>query len=163
MDSYNQREQSWVEQLFARLQVRYGNRWSRLWEGIDPEAIKADWENVLGRLYLRRPEAISFGLDHLPEMPPTSEQFLTLCLRSPGAALALPPPSGKPSPAVMGRVNAALKSANGKADRGSEAHYCASRLRTFQARHGRPLGMAQKAMLQACELQLNGGVAPDQT
>ena len=71
---------SWVERLFARMAVRYGTGWTMLWTGIDPEAVKADWAEVLDRM---QPESLSYALGFLPERPPTATQFLEICRRAP--------------------------------------------------------------------------------
>jgi len=86
---------SWIEELFARLAVRYGSAWIRLWEGIDPGAVRADWAEELDGL--SRP-SIAHGLRHLPpDRPPTVGQFLALCLRAPDRPPALPAPKGDPA------------------------------------------------------------------
>lgn len=70
---------SWVDSLFARLSVRYGAAWLRMWEGIDIAAVKADWAKELGE-FATTPDAIAYGLDHLPtERPPNVSQFRVLC------------------------------------------------------------------------------------
>ena len=85
---------AWVRSLFARLQVRYGDSWTRKWEGVDMAAVEADWAEELGG-FVNAPDAIKYGLAHLPrDWPPTAGQFATLCLRRPDAAvLALPAPT----------------------------------------------------------------------
>lgn len=97
---------SWVDRIHARLLVRYGAAWLRMWEGIDPEAVKADWAEVLRGASTR---AILHALDHLhPERPPTAAQFAELCGRCPAAPqLALPaPPADRQRVAeVMARVS----------------------------------------------------------
>lgn len=139
----------WVERLFARLQVRYGNRWTRMWEGIDPEAIKADWRQELGSLYMRHPEAISYGLEHLPENPPTSDQFKALCVRAPDNVVRLPPPKSVNKGFAAGIARQLMLAR--KAVTQSQTAYCASRLRTWSQRHGQPTTHAQREMLAACE------------
>lgn len=87
---------AWVEKLFARFLVRYGVAWTRMWEGIDPEAVMADWSEELGGLQ-DRPEALKYALDYLPvDKPPTVQQFKAICNRAPDAA---PPPQLAPPPA----------------------------------------------------------------
>jgi hypothetical protein len=143
--------QPWVERLFFRLQVRYGARWSRMWEDIDPLAIKADWEECLGNLYLRHPEALVYGLEHLPENPPTSDQFRAICLRAPDNTPRLPPPNSKGNRELMDEVRRMMVESSKEKDAMTPAAYCAMRLR----RHDR-LGPAQRAMLESCETMLLG-------
>ncbi len=87
---------SWVDSLFARLQVRYGAAWNRMWEGVDIAAVKTDWATELAG-YANRPEAIKHGLEHLPvDFPPNVKQFAALCRNAPEPLppmLPLPPVS----------------------------------------------------------------------
>lgn len=89
---------SWVDSLFARLQVRYGASWGRMWEGLDIAAVKSDWAAELAG-YANRPEAIKHGLNHLPvDFPPNVKQFALLCRGAPVAMapkLAAPPVSAQ--------------------------------------------------------------------
>lgn len=140
----------WVERLFARLQVRYGARWTRLWEGIDPDAVREDWRDQLWRIFDRNPQAIVYALDRLPaDNPPTSAQFLALCMQAPASQQALPPPASAPpdkafAAAVAERIAAAKPPA-----RQSPSAELAERLSTFEARTGQPLSAAQRSMLRA--------------
>jgi hypothetical protein len=144
----------WVERLFARLQVRYGNRWTRMWEGINPEAIKADWEQELGALYMRHPEALVYGLEHLPENPPTSDQFKAVCLRAPNNVPALPPP--KVSAPGLAKKIAEQLATSGRPVGMSHAAYCAARLRTWKDRNGKKMTAAQRDVMTACEAMTAG-------
>lgn len=85
---------SWVESIFARLSVRYGSAWLRLWEGIDIAAVKADWADCLSGL---SGDSIKHALQHLPaDKPPTVAQFKALCVSRPEAAVPqLPAPIAK--------------------------------------------------------------------
>jgi hypothetical protein len=70
-----------VDQIFARLLVRYGAAWIRMWDDIDMEAVKADWAEVLGNCSR---ESIHHALDHLPDgRPPNAMQFRDLCAAAP--------------------------------------------------------------------------------
>lgn len=72
---------NWVDRIFARLLVRYGAAWLRMWDGIDIEAVKADWARELGHI---QAETLAYALEHLPaEKPPTVGQFLDICRRAP--------------------------------------------------------------------------------
>ena len=63
----------WVDEIMARLAVRYGTRWSSLWQGIDPGLVRADWAEQLGGM---TPEGIRKALDSLPDdFPPTATAF----------------------------------------------------------------------------------------
>lgn len=86
---------AWVDRIHARILVRYGAAWLRMWEGIDQEAVKADWAEELDGVSA---DSLSYALDHLPpERPPTVAQFKALALnRVPNALPALPAPKADP-------------------------------------------------------------------
>lgn len=76
----------WTDHLFARLSVRYGAQWLRLWEGLDIKDVKADWSRTLSGF---TGTDIAHALEHLPpDRPPTAGQFRELCRRAPGPTLA---------------------------------------------------------------------------
>ena len=63
----------WVDEIMARLAVRYGSRWSSLWQGLDPGLVRDDWAEQLDGM---APESIRKALDSLPEdFPPTATAF----------------------------------------------------------------------------------------
>lgn len=75
----------WVERIFTRMLVRYGTAWTRMWEGVEPEAVKADWARELSQC---PGHAIGYALEHLPpERPPTVAQFRALCSNRPEPAV----------------------------------------------------------------------------
>lgn len=68
---------AWVDHLFAKLAIRYGDAWARRWDGLPMSAVRADWADVLDRL---PGEALTYGLAHLPpDFPPTAAAFRQLC------------------------------------------------------------------------------------
>lgn len=83
-----------VDEIHARLLVRYGSKWLNLWTGVPEEAVKADWSEQLAAV---TPAGVRFALDNLPdEYPPTVGVFKALCLtqqRPELQAPALPAPS----------------------------------------------------------------------
>jgi hypothetical protein len=66
----------YVDQIFARMLVRYGVAWLRMWDGIDMDAVKADWAETLAGFGAA---TIRHALDHLPERPPNAMQFRDVC------------------------------------------------------------------------------------
>lgn len=96
----------WVETLFRRLLGVYGNRFTRMWEGIEPADVKAVWASELGGL---RAEQIRHALAHLPEStPPTVLEFRRLALQAPVMApAALAAPQADPA-AVAAAVERAM-------------------------------------------------------
>ena len=98
----------WVEKIFGVLLVRYGRDFSSRYEGVDLDAVKADWRQVLGGFFVR-PAALRYGLENLPAKPPTATEFQGICIRAPASQMALPAPIGDKS--AMHRALAALKPA----------------------------------------------------
>lgn len=86
---------AWVDSLFARLAVRYGQEWLRKWEGLDIAAVKADWAEELAPL-AQNPDAIKHGLSNLPERAPSVTQFRAICNLRPDIVKALPAPKADP-------------------------------------------------------------------
>jgi hypothetical protein len=139
--------QRWIERLFGRLQVRYGSGWNSMWEGIEPEAVKADWVETLHTVFERNPTAIAYALEHLPDRCPTSDQFRRICNLAPlPEAKRLPEP-----PADKARVAAALAAiVKPTPAKQSPAEVCAAGLRKKLA-DGMHLTLPQREMLAACE------------
>lgn len=138
----------WVDVLFTRLTVRYGDAWMRKWGGIDPNAVKADWQEQLQNVFDRNPHAIAYALQHLPaDFPPNSDQFLKLCLQKPPEHVALPAPISKPDPTFAAEVVKRIEAAK-PAARLSPGEECAQRLEAIVARGGK-LSYPQRAQLEA--------------
>ena len=57
---------SWIDHLFGRLSVRYGDAFRRQWPDADIDAVKADWANVLDGV---AGDSIGYALRYLPETP----------------------------------------------------------------------------------------------
>lgn len=70
---------SWIEQVFSRLLAMYGNRFTSMWEGLDPQQIKQVWADGLAGFgkedILRGLDACKTGRD----WPPTLPEFRKLC------------------------------------------------------------------------------------
>jgi hypothetical protein len=84
---------AWVDHLFSKLAVRYGDAWIRKWEGIPIAAVRADWAQVLGGL---DGNALTYGLANLPpDYPPTAAAFRQACNARPlqDQLPQLPPPT----------------------------------------------------------------------
>lgn len=82
----------WINAIFDKLTIRYGKAFLNRWEGINMNAVKADWACHLAGME-SRPEAIKHALSNLPESyPPTVGQFRELCNRAPEYHKALPAP-----------------------------------------------------------------------
>jgi hypothetical protein len=132
---------AWIDRIHARILVRYGAAWIRMWDGVEPEAVKADWAQVLAGL---SPESIAHALDNLPpDRPPTALQFRDLCRSAPSKAPALTYERPKPNPERLAEVLARL---DRKADPARET---LARLRAL--RDAGTLSAAQRAFLQQAE------------
>jgi hypothetical protein len=85
----------YVEAIFTRMLVRYGTAWTRMWEDIPMDAVKADWATEIGQA---SGEAIRYALDHLPpDRPPNVAQFKALMLNRPTKGyVELPRPEATP-------------------------------------------------------------------
>lgn len=69
---------SWIDRLFSRLTVMYGNKFADMWRGIDTKAIKAVWaEDLAGYTG----DELKRGLNWCKSQawPPTLPEFMTAC------------------------------------------------------------------------------------
>lgn len=83
---------AWVDALFSRLATRYGRPFYAMWDGLEIDAVKADWAEVLGGFH-DKPEAIAYALENLPiDKAPNALQFRDFCRRSPDNTPKLPAP-----------------------------------------------------------------------
>ena len=74
---------NWVDRIFAKLTLVYGTDFTRRWEGLDVDDVKADWARELA-MYQQAPAAIAYALENLPEnKPPNVLQFRALCRAAP--------------------------------------------------------------------------------
>ncbi len=89
---------AWVDKIFERLTVRYGHRFLNQWKGIDMDAVRFDWANVLAG-FEHWHEAITYAFDHIDdEKPPTAAMFRAIALKAPKPErLALPEPKSDPA------------------------------------------------------------------
>lgn len=85
-----------IDRLFARLLATYGTQWTRLWDGVDPNAVKSSWAHELsgfdGRL-----TAVAWALENLPVKCPNVIEFRNLCRQAPmPETKMLPEPKADP-------------------------------------------------------------------
>lgn len=81
---------AWVRRIWDTMRATYGAAFDRQWEcpaGTTPEAhvqsLMCVWGRGLAHLQ-QNPQAISYGLDNLPEdFPPNLQQFKAICNRRP--------------------------------------------------------------------------------
>lgn len=94
----------WVDRIFDKLTLTYGQSFLRRWADIDLNAVKSDWAHELAGLQ-QHPRAIAFALENLPaERPPTVLEFRATARKAPAEDVPrLPEPK-----ADMKRVEAEL-------------------------------------------------------
>lgn len=100
--------ESWVDELWARLTLRYGASFLRQYAELDLKAVKADWAQVLSGF---NRAAIRYGLDHLPaDKAPNALQFRAICNAGPrdDGYLRLPAPTVDRESPDMQRVREKL-------------------------------------------------------
>lgn len=105
--------QLWTKRIFARLLVRYGAAWLRMWDGVEMGAVEADWAQQLDG-FEAHPDSIRYALENLPpDRPPTVDQFRALCRRAPEPRRqSLPPPKfAKRDTSVLRKLGEALAQA----------------------------------------------------
>jgi hypothetical protein len=68
--------------IFPKLSLVYGQRLALMYEGLDQEAVMADWANELAAISV---QGITYALTHLPptDFPPNVQQFRRLCSERP--------------------------------------------------------------------------------
>jgi hypothetical protein len=75
--------QSWVDRIFDKLTLTYGQQFLRRWADLDINAVKSDWGHELAG-FESHPDAISWALQNLPgDHPPTVLEFRALARKSP--------------------------------------------------------------------------------
>ena len=74
---------SWVDKIFDKLTLIYGQSFLRRWSDIDLNAVKSDWAHELAG-FAQHPRAIAWALQNLPpERPPTVLEFRALARKTP--------------------------------------------------------------------------------
>lgn len=100
---------SWIDRIFVRLSMVYGRDFMARYEGLQIDAVKAEWAHDLDG-FEQHPEAVRYALDHLPsDRAPNSLQFRDLCRRAPAKqvpALPAPEPDKKVAAAIRGAFTA---------------------------------------------------------
>lgn len=136
---------SWVDYLFAKLSVRYGDSFMRQWPDADPAIVKGDWAEVLDGTAR---DSLSYALRYLPERPLNAIQFRDICRRAPSApVLALQAPL---DPADPGRVAAIMSRLRQGTDPGlSPADKVAHNILRLAGQRGGKVSPMQRAQLEA--------------
>lgn len=110
---------AWIDKIFHKLTVAYGNDFLNRWKGIPLNDVKSDWADCLSG-YQQSPQAIAFALENLPDSkPPTAQEFRALCRRTPvSSAPQLPEPKADPAlvAAELTKLAPVRKAASGGVD-----------------------------------------------
>jgi hypothetical protein len=73
----------WVDRIFDKLTLTYGQSFLRRWQDIDLNAVKSDWAHELSG-FQQHPKSIAWALQNLPpDKPPTVLEFRAIARRSP--------------------------------------------------------------------------------
>lgn len=87
---------TWVDRIFEKLTLVYGQEFLDRWRDIDLNAVKSDWCHELAGM-ASSPSRIAFALANLPGRPPSVIQFKDLCRSAPAPdAPKLPEPKADP-------------------------------------------------------------------
>lgn len=74
---------AWVDRLFDKMTLTYGQSFLRRWQDIDLNAVKSDWAHELSG-FERFPKSIAWALQNLPpEKPPTVLEFRNIARKAP--------------------------------------------------------------------------------
>jgi hypothetical protein len=137
----------WVDEIFARLSVRYGKAFMNRWDGVDIELVKADWAEELSG-FQNWPEAIKYAFDHMDtEKPPTVAVFRDLARKAPPKQVpALEAPTVNPE--VMTQAVTQIKSASQvkKVDPKQWAHKILDRYKAGEKLNPTTLRFAKEAL-----------------
>ena len=90
--------EAWMDRIWQRLTVRYGQQFLGKWAGVDLADVKADWAEQLAA-FGAAPDRIKYALDNLPDdKPPNVNTFRDLCNAAPDrSAPKLPAPKADPA------------------------------------------------------------------
>lgn len=96
--------------MFAKLTLVYGRQFLDRWQGLDLDAVKADWARELEG-FAEHPEMLAYALQHLPpDRPPTVLQFRDIARRMPPPKVALLPAPAADRAKVAALLERARKS-----------------------------------------------------
>jgi hypothetical protein len=87
----------WVDRIFDKLALTYGQAFLGRWRDLDMNSVKSDWCHELAQ-FERLPHRIAYALANLPEAPPSVATFKALCRQAPAPeTTALPEPKADPA------------------------------------------------------------------
>ena len=143
----------WVDELFKRLSLRYGQPFMAQYRGLSADDVKADWGDLLRGI---DGKAIAYALDALhSDKPPNALQFRDLCRAAPAAHPTIAIAAPKTSPGDRERIDSMVSDLRGRLtaaanDLGPSPARTAARLRALQATGAR-LTLYQLDAIKECE------------
>lgn len=90
--------QTEMEALWSKLNIRYGEAWNRKWGTLDPALVLNDWQECLEGVTVGQ---IRYVLKNLPEYPPNANQFVQMCWAAPAERIAALEPLAIAAPGDM--------------------------------------------------------------
>jgi hypothetical protein len=136
-----------LDNLFAKLGVRYGAAFLRQWPDVDIAHIKADWAEVLDGFH--RADVL-YALQYLAVLPPNALQFRDICRRAPRAdVLALEDNATPADPARVAAVVAELRKPDARVE--SPNQVMLKRLLWLQANGSHRLTPYQREAIALCQ------------
>lgn len=140
---------AWVDRIFNRLAVVYGEDFLARWRAVSLSDVKTDWSSTLG-YYEADPGAIAWALENLPAArPPTVLQFRDLCRQAPCPEVPILQ-APKADPARMAteveKLRAVISSPNANVDRRDWARRIMARSEAGERVHAYTLASARIAL-----------------
>lgn len=139
----------WVDRIFEKLALVYGQAFLARWRDLDLDAVKADWAHELAG-FEQHPQAIAHALQSLPpEKPPTVLQFRELARRAPLPELPRlesPPADPQRVASELARLATARTTAAQAVDHRAWARRILDRKARGERVNRTVLSMAQQAM-----------------
>jgi hypothetical protein len=139
----------WVDRIFEKLALVYGQAFLARWRDLDLDAVKADWAHELAG-FEQHPQAIAHALQALPpEKPPTVLQFRELARRAPLPELprlASPPADAERVAAELAKLATVRATAAQAVDHRAWARRILDRKARGERVNRTVLSMAQQAM-----------------
>jgi hypothetical protein len=102
-ESSTQNQPELIDRIFRRFTVLYGNKFTNLWAGIDPEDVRSGWADELAR-FSKASIVLAVGKLNDHPYPPTLPEFLLMC----EAASQRIPAQLEPRPRLPSVVSAAM-------------------------------------------------------
>ena len=99
---------NWVNRIFDKLTLVYGQPFLRRWADLDLDAVKADWAHELD-WFKDHPESVAWALQHLTANPPTVLEFRNIARAAPLKPVPmLEEPIPAPNPEIVAAVISGL-------------------------------------------------------